>query len=223
MMKNQRRSGQDRRPEPLRRQLHVLHRRERHQRLAQHRPDVHPPEAPLRASWRRGDHPGPAAKVRDAPRHQGLSPDPSHDPDRRTAHQERCISSRCRTPTCRSSTAGPPRCSTRCGRCPGCRMSIRISRSPARRSSSRSIGTRPRPGHHRPANRECLGRRLRRRRQVSTIYTPTNEYWVDHGAPAPSTRNDPADISLLYVRSASGQLVPLDTVAKLTRASAPSR
>ncbi|MEX2222769.1 MAG: efflux RND transporter permease subunit [Candidatus Rokuibacteriota bacterium] len=56
--------------------------------------------------------------------------------------------------------------------------------------------------------------------QVSTIYTPTNQYWVMMEL-LPEYQRDPAALSLLYVRSGSGKLVPLGTVAKLTRTVGP--
>ena len=48
-------------------------------------------------------------------------------------------------------------------------------------------------------------------RQVSTIYTPTNQYWVILEV-EPQYQADPSALSLLYVRSATGALVPLDAV-----------
>src|SRR5437762_8416033 len=51
-------------------------------------------------------------------------------------------------------------------------------------------------------------------RQVSTIYTPTNQYWVIMELD-PKYRRDPNELSLLYVRSQSGRLVPLSSVARL--------
>jgi HAE1 family hydrophobic/amphiphilic exporter-1 len=56
--------------------------------------------------------------------------------------------------------------------------------------------------------------------QVSTIYTPTNQYWVMMEL-LPQYQRDPAALSLLYIRSTSGKLVPLGTVAKLTRTVGP--
>ena len=56
--------------------------------------------------------------------------------------------------------------------------------------------------------------------QVSTIFTPTNQYWVMMEL-LPQYQRDPAALSLLYVRSSSGKLVPLGTVAKLTRTVGP--
>ena len=57
-------------------------------------------------------------------------------------------------------------------------------------------------------------------RQVSTIYTPTNQYWVIMEL-EPRYQQDPAALSRLHIRSASGRLVPLDAVAKLTRGVGP--
>ncbi|MBF6558667.1 MAG: efflux RND transporter permease subunit [Candidatus Binataceae bacterium] len=56
--------------------------------------------------------------------------------------------------------------------------------------------------------------------QVSTIYAPTDEFWVELEL-EPQYQADPAALNLLYVRSATGQLVPLNTVAKLTRTLGP--
>jgi HAE1 family hydrophobic/amphiphilic exporter-1 len=57
-------------------------------------------------------------------------------------------------------------------------------------------------------------------RQVSTIYTPTNEYWVVMEV-EPQYQADPAALSLLHIRSASGALVPLDAVTRLARGVSP--
>ena len=51
-------------------------------------------------------------------------------------------------------------------------------------------------------------------REVSTMYTPNNEYYVILEL-VPPYQNNPQSLSMLYVRSSSGKLVPLDTVAKL--------
>jgi HAE1 family hydrophobic/amphiphilic exporter-1 len=57
-------------------------------------------------------------------------------------------------------------------------------------------------------------------RQVSTIYAPTNQYWVIMELD-PQYQRDPAAISKLYIRSAAGQLVPLSAVARLTQGVGP--
>jgi len=51
-------------------------------------------------------------------------------------------------------------------------------------------------------------------RQISTIYAPNNQYRVIMEL-EPRYQMDPESLSLLYIRSTSGQLVPLDTVARL--------
>ncbi len=56
--------------------------------------------------------------------------------------------------------------------------------------------------------------------QVSTIYTPTNEYWVIMEL-EPQYQRDPNALSLLYVRSSSSRLVPLNAVATLTPSVGP--
>ncbi len=55
-------------------------------------------------------------------------------------------------------------------------------------------------------------------RQISTIYGATNQYQVILEL-APEFQADPATLSRLHVRSANGKLVPLDTVAQITRKS----
>ena len=57
-------------------------------------------------------------------------------------------------------------------------------------------------------------------RQISTIYTPNNEYYVIVEL-LPEFQNNPDKLSLLYVRSSAGKLVPLDTVAKLVPSVGP--
>ena len=53
-------------------------------------------------------------------------------------------------------------------------------------------------------------------RQISTIYGATNQYQVILEV-APEYQADPAMLSRLYVRAAGGRLVPLDTVATISR------
>jgi hydrophobic/amphiphilic exporter-1 (mainly G- bacteria), HAE1 family len=57
-------------------------------------------------------------------------------------------------------------------------------------------------------------------RQISTIYTPNNEYYVIVEL-LPQYQDNPDKLSFLYVRSSSGKLVPLDTVAKLVPSIGP--
>jgi hydrophobic/amphiphilic exporter-1 (mainly G- bacteria), HAE1 family len=56
--------------------------------------------------------------------------------------------------------------------------------------------------------------------QVSTIYTPSNQYWVILEV-EPRFQRGPAALPMLYLRSTSGALVPLDTVAKLSYGVGP--
>jgi HAE1 family hydrophobic/amphiphilic exporter-1 len=51
-------------------------------------------------------------------------------------------------------------------------------------------------------------------RQVSQIYAPNNQYQVIVQV-APEFQRDPAALSLLYVRSNTGQLIPLNSVAQI--------
>ena len=53
-------------------------------------------------------------------------------------------------------------------------------------------------------------------RQISTIYAPNDEYWVIMEV-EPEFQSEPSTLALLYVRSSSGALVPLDTLVKFTR------
>jgi HAE1 family hydrophobic/amphiphilic exporter-1 len=57
-------------------------------------------------------------------------------------------------------------------------------------------------------------------RQVSTLYTPTNQYFVIMEM-APEYQRTSEALSLLYLRSKSGKPVPLDTVAELRRDVGP--
>jgi HAE1 family hydrophobic/amphiphilic exporter-1 len=51
-------------------------------------------------------------------------------------------------------------------------------------------------------------------RQISTIYTPNNDYQVIMEL-LPQYQTDPSVLSMLYVRSAKGQLVPIKTITTL--------
>jgi HAE1 family hydrophobic/amphiphilic exporter-1 len=57
-------------------------------------------------------------------------------------------------------------------------------------------------------------------RQVSTIYSPTNQYRVIMEL-LPEYQMDPESLGLLYVRSSSGQLVPLSSLATLRKGLGP--
>jgi len=57
-------------------------------------------------------------------------------------------------------------------------------------------------------------------RQVSTIYTSTNQYWVVMEL-LPEFQRDLSALSLLYIRSQSGPLVPLASLATLGSSAGP--
>jgi hydrophobic/amphiphilic exporter-1 (mainly G- bacteria), HAE1 family len=57
-------------------------------------------------------------------------------------------------------------------------------------------------------------------RQVSTIYTPNNAYWVVMEL-LPRYQMDLSALDLLYVRSTTGTLVPLSAVAKISQTAGP--
>jgi HAE1 family hydrophobic/amphiphilic exporter-1 len=57
-------------------------------------------------------------------------------------------------------------------------------------------------------------------KQVSTIFTPTNEYWVILELD-PQYQQDPSALSALHIRSATGALVPLGSVAEITSSVGP--
>jgi HAE1 family hydrophobic/amphiphilic exporter-1 len=52
-------------------------------------------------------------------------------------------------------------------------------------------------------------------KQVSNIYTATNNYWVILEL-EPKYQRDPSALSMLYIRSTTGALVPLTSVAKMS-------
>jgi HAE1 family hydrophobic/amphiphilic exporter-1 len=56
--------------------------------------------------------------------------------------------------------------------------------------------------------------------QVSTIYTPSNEYSVIMEL-LPEYQKDPSVLSMLYIRSNTGRLVPLSTLARVMRTTGP--
>jgi len=57
-------------------------------------------------------------------------------------------------------------------------------------------------------------------RQVSTILTPTNQYWVIMEV-LPRYQADPSALGLLYLKGSTGALVPLRAVASLSKSVGP--
>jgi hydrophobic/amphiphilic exporter-1 (mainly G- bacteria), HAE1 family len=56
--------------------------------------------------------------------------------------------------------------------------------------------------------------------QVSTILTPTNQYWVILEV-LPQYQQDPAALGLLYIKGSNGTVVPLRAVATITKGVGP--
>jgi HAE1 family hydrophobic/amphiphilic exporter-1 len=56
--------------------------------------------------------------------------------------------------------------------------------------------------------------------QISTIYTPNDEFWVIMEL-APQYQADSGALNMIYVRSSTDQVVPLNTVARITRKLGP--
>ncbi len=57
-------------------------------------------------------------------------------------------------------------------------------------------------------------------RQVSTIYTPSNDYKVVLGVDE-KYQQEPGQMALLYLRAANGQLVPLQALVRISRGTGP--
>jgi HAE1 family hydrophobic/amphiphilic exporter-1 len=57
-------------------------------------------------------------------------------------------------------------------------------------------------------------------RQVSTIYTPNNQYWVVMEL-LPQYQRDLSALGLLYIHASSGELVPLASLAQITPSTGP--
>jgi HAE1 family hydrophobic/amphiphilic exporter-1 len=57
--------------------------------------------------------------------------------------------------------------------------------------------------------------------QISTIYTDIDQYWVMLEL-APEFQRDPEALSRLYIRSATGKLIPLGSLTKLKRGTGPT-
>jgi HAE1 family hydrophobic/amphiphilic exporter-1 len=57
-------------------------------------------------------------------------------------------------------------------------------------------------------------------RQVSTIYTPNNQYWVIMEL-MPQYQRDLSALNMLYIHASTGELVPLASLAKITQSVGP--
>src|SRR5262249_26479500 len=56
--------------------------------------------------------------------------------------------------------------------------------------------------------------------QISTIYAPTNQYWVILEV-EPEFYKDPSMLSLLRIRSSAGGLIPINSVATIENGTGP--
>src|SRR5260221_2530037 len=59
-------------------------------------------------------------------------------------------------------------------------------------------------------------------RQISTIYSPTNEYQVIMEV-KPDVQKDPAALGRLYIRSSTGNLLPLSALADFSPSVGPEQ
>ena len=85
----------------------------------------------------------------------------------------------------------------------------------------RSTATKPRPGRCTPHRWKTLWTRLTAA-QISTIYTPNNEYWVMLELAAAIPDGLPQRSPCSTSDSSGGQLVPLNAVSKLIRDARPA-
>ncbi len=92
--------------------------------------------------------------------------------------------------------------------------------SAIRRRVSRSIASAPHRLASTPTQIETALYDAYGSRQVSTIYTPDDEYWVEMEL-EPQYEQDLSALNLLYVRSTAGTLVPLSAVAKISQTAGP--
>ena len=200
--------------------VHVLHRREQHERGPEHRAALHPAQAAQGAARRGRDHPGAAAEAHGHSRIHRVSAEAAHHPHRGQPDQGGVPVHLAGRGHGRSSTSGRPSSSTRSAVFPGFldvnsdlqvtspQVLVEIDRD---RASAMGVTA----SQIENALNNAYGAP-----QVSTIYTPTNQYWVMMEL-LPQFKDDPDALGMLYIRSTSGKLVPLNAVAKLTRSVGP--
>ena len=161
-----------------------------------------------------------AAEARQRARRQGVPAERAGDPHRRAAHQEPLPVRGAGARTPRSSTTGCRSSSRSCASLPGLidvTSDLQITRPQVTveidREKASALGVSAQQIEM--ALNNAYGAR-----QVSTIYTATNQYWVILEL-EPRFQTDPSVLPLLYVRSSTGALVPLNAVAKLTYGVGP--
>ena len=200
--------GGDRAGGPERGRVHVGGRRRRRPEYHQPGPAPSSTSTPSRrpSTLRRRRGPLAHAEARGRPRPASVHQQSAGGSTSAAGPRRPSISSRCRAPT-----------STRCTGRRTMERSCTSSEGSSDVTSDLQIENpqvpehRPRPGRgarHRVEQIESALYDAYGSRQVSTIYTPNDQYWVDDGAaarvPAGSRRR-----SLLYVPAATASLVPL--------------
>ena len=185
-------------------------------------PPLHAPEGSVRSHARCGRRGARAhAKALRGSRHARLHHEPAAHQHRRPLEPRASISSRCRPPTSRRCTTTPASWSRSCTRCRASRTSRATCRSripqvavDIDRDRASSLGI--------TANTiEDALYNAYGARQVSTIYTPNNQYWVVMELEPQYQKNLDA-LGLLYVHSATGDLVPLGSLAKVSPSTGPA-
>ncbi len=187
----------------------------------QHRPALHPPQAVSgSAADGRRDYPGAAPQAGRRAGHQGLSRRTCRPSASAASSPRASISTPCRTPTPTSCTEWAPILEAKLRTLPGFQdvtTDLQINNPQV------NAGHRPRQGrsagrHARP-DRECAVERLRVTPGVHHLRAE-QRVLGDPGAGAgiPARCLGPVP---LYVRSSNGALVPLSTVARMTRGAGP--
>ena len=192
---------------PQRRGLHVVGGRRRPERLGQPGPALHPPQAARPARRSSADEVAQSLtrKLAAVPGHAGVHHQSAGDQHRRAAveepvpvhaaelrHRRRCTTARRRSSsgctTCRGSPTSPATCRSRTRRC---RSTIDRDRASALGIDVDQIEN---------ALYNAYGAR-----QVSTIYTPNNQYWVVMEL-LPQYQRDLSALNLLHITGRDGRL-----------------
>ena len=186
----------------------------------QHRHPVRASQAAQRAqAERRPDNGRAAAPALRRPRHHRISAEPTADPDRRQVHRGH-LPARTAEPQQHRALQDAQileRKMRALGELTDVTSDLQISNPQVNvvidRDKAHSLGISAQSIED--ALDSAYGER-----QISTIYAPNDEYHVILEV-EPQYQANPATLALLYVRSQSGRLVPLDTIARLQRTLGP--
>ena len=160
-------------------------------------------------------------KLAAVPGMRGLRPESAGAPHRRAQLARASTSSRCRAPTSTRCTTGRRPWSAGCTSCPASPTSPATCRSRTRRSRWTSTAT-ARPRSASTANQiESALYNAYGARQVSTIYTPNDQYWVMMEL-LPQYQRDLSALSLLNLTGREGELGAARAVWRRSR-SPPGR